>query len=280
VFRRLKGRVAPAAMNFGKNATAALCFAALHLALTGSVRPAGMSFAAFGWLALSGVVGLSLCDTYLLRAMLEIGPRRAQLVMCLNPVLVFLAALFPPWSQRAAVGHVMPWVGLALALGGIGLAATEAPDVPDADPRRRRRGVTDAVLAAVLNAAGVLLARLGMEAGAGFVEASYVRLAVAAVALAVGGLLFRRAREWRAALAPRTTIVPLALAAFCGTFLGIGFSQAGIEWSESTGAATTINAMSPVWLIPLSAWFLGERHTKRAWLSAVLAVAGVALLAA
>jgi drug/metabolite transporter (DMT)-like permease len=225
-------------------------------------------------------VGLALCDTYLLRAMLEIGPRRAQLVMCLNPVLVFLVALLPPWSQREAASHVLPWAGLVLALAGIALATTEAPDVPDADPRRRRRGVVDAVVAAVLNAAGVLLAKLGIEEGAGFVEAAYVRLAVATGALALGGLAFGRGRAWTTALAPRRTIVPLALAAFVGTFLGIGLAQAGLQWSESTGAATTINAMSPVWLIPLSAWFLGERHTKRAWLSAVLAVLGIALLAA
>jgi drug/metabolite transporter (DMT)-like permease len=135
-------------------------------------------------------------------------------------------------------------------------------------------------VAAVLNAAGVLLARLGVEAGAGFVEAAYVRLAVATVALALGGLAFRRARLWGAALSQRRTIGPLAVAAFVGTFLGIGLSQAGIQWSESTGAATTINAMSPVWLIPLSAWFLGERHGGRAWVSAALAIAGIALLTA
>jgi drug/metabolite transporter (DMT)-like permease len=280
VFRRLKGRAPAAAMNLGKNGVAAVSFALLHVAVAGRLWPGAMSPSAHLFLALSGIVGLALCDTFLLRAMLEIGPRRAQLLMCLNPVLVFLAVLLPPWSQHEAAGRLLPWLGLALALGGIGLAATEAPDVPAPDPARRRRGVVDALVAAVLNAAGVLLARLGMEEGAGFVEAAYVRLAVATVALVAGGLLLGRARAWGAALAPRATAVPLALAAVCGTFLGIGFSQAGIEWSESTGAATTINAMAPVWLIPLSAWFLGEPHTKRAWLSAALAIAGIALLAA
>ena len=44
------------------------------------------------------------------------------------------------------------------------------------------------------------------------------------------------------------------------------------------GVAATLNAMAPVWLIPLSAAFLGERHDARAWASALLAVAGIATM--
>ncbi len=279
MFRRLKGRATPVAMNTGKSVVGAVCFAVLLLATTGAIWPANVSAASFLWLALSGIVGLAVCDTFLLRAMLEIGPRRAQVAMCLNPVVVFLVALLPPWSQTSVLSRPWPWVGLALALAGISMAARDAPDAPAADRHARRRGFADALVAAVCNAAGVLLARLGIAAGASPVDSSYVRLAVAAVALVAGALVLRRFGAWTAGLRSPTTRVPLAAAAFLGTFLGIGFSQAGIAWAKSTGAATTINALAPVWLIPLSSWFLGERHTRGAWISTVLAVAGVAILA-
>ena len=79
-----------------------------------------------------------------------------------------------------------------------------------------------------------------------------------------------------AAAADRSAAV---LAGFFGTFIGIGLNQCGLAWATSTGAVTTINSLAPVWLIPLSAAFLGERHGIRAWLSTLLALGGVALLA-
>ena len=107
-----------------------------------------------------------------------------------------------------------------------------------------------------------------------------MRLLAGTAGLLAVGAVTRLVRPWARALSRPSTLLPLALAACFGTFLGVGFNQCGIRWADSTGAATTINALSPVWLVPLSAWFLGERHTVRAWVSTLVAIAGVALLAA
>ena len=195
-----------------------------------------------------------------------------------RPVLVFVGALLPPFSQTAALARPTTWIGTALALGGIVLAAREAPRGGH-DPRAYRTGVRDALLASALQAAGVLLARLGIEHGAGPVGASSIRLAAGVAGLLAGGAWFARLRPWGRALATPGTLPILVAAAFFGTFLGIGCNQAGLTWATSTGAVSTINSLAPVWLIPLSTVFLGERHGARAWLSTILALGGVALLA-
>ena len=278
VFRRMKGRVPPAGMNLAKNSTATVCFSVVLLLVTGAPWPVGLTGEAWLWLAVSGVVGLAVCDTFLLRAMMEIGPQRATLFMALAPVLVFLGALLPPFSQTEALSRATTWIGTALALAGIVLAASEAPVVGH-DPRAYRAGVRDALIASTLQAAGVLLARLGIEHGAGPLDASSIRLAAGVAGLLAGGLWFRRLRPWGRALATPGTLPVLVTAAFFGTFLGIGMNQAGLTWATSTGAVSTINALAPVWLIPLTTVFLGERHGARAWLSTILALGGVALLA-
>jgi drug/metabolite transporter (DMT)-like permease len=112
----------------------------------------------------------------------------------------------------------------------------------------------------------------------GPVDASFLRLLAGVLGLLVGGLLVGRLRDWRAGILSRSVFPVLALAAFFGTFLGIGLNQAGIAWATSTGVVSTINALAPVWLIPLSTLFLGERHGARAWISTILALTGVALL--
>lgn len=278
VFRKMRGRVAPAGVNLAKNATAALCFTAVFLVGTGRPWPTSMPLEAQAWLVLSGLVGLSVCDTFFLRAMMEIGPRRATLLMTLAPVLVFGAALAPPFSEGEALGRPLTYVGLVLALAGIVLATREVP-AGAYDPANARRGVRDGLWSAVLQAVGVLMARHALDLGAGPVDGAGVRLVAGSAGLLVGGAALGHARGWFASLRAPGTLGTLAVAAFFGTFLGIGLNQCGLAWSSSTGVATTINSLAPVWLIPLSTVFLAEHHGPRAWLSTVLALTGVALLA-
>lgn len=280
VFRRLKGRVSPAAMNLAKNGTAAVCFLVLLLVLTGNPWPTGLSPRALMLLTASGVVGLTVCDTYFLRSILELGPRRATLIMAgLAPGLVFAAALLPPFRQVEQVARVLPWLGFALALSGVWLASREVPDGP-ADPASTRRGFRDGILAAVFQAAGVLLTRLAIQEGAAPFEGAAVRLTSGSVGLLVAGAVGGRLASWRTALFAPGISRTLATTAFFGTFLGIGLNTCALAWADSTGVATTINSLSPVWLIPLSVIFLAERHGARAWLSTVAALVGIALLAA
>ena len=280
VFRRLKGRVPAAAMNLAKNGTAALCFVVLLVVLSGSPWPRGLSPRATAYLAASGVLGLTVCDTFFLRSILELGPRRATLIMAgLAPGLVFAAALFPPFSQVDKAARVLPWLGFAIALGGVWLASREVPDGP-VDPVAARRGLRDGVLAAVFQAAGVLLTRLAIQEGAAPFEGAAVRLTSGSVGLVAMGAAAGSLSTWRTTLSAPGVLRTLAVTAFFGTFLGIGLNTCALAWADSTGVATTINSMSPVWLIPLSAVFLAERHGLRAWLSTLLAVVGIALLAA
>lgn len=277
VFRRMRGVVPAAALNFTKNGVATLCFAVVGLALVGRPYPTHVPLASQGWLVLSGLVGLAVCDTFLLRAMMEIGPRRATLLMLTAPVLVFVGALFPPFSQTDALSDPRTIVGAALALGGVALTSLEAPDLA-VDPARARRGVIDGLIAGVLQAVGVLLARRGLADGAAPQDAAMIRLVAGTAGLAVGAVALGQVATWGRSLVAPGTLRTVAIAAFFGTFLGILLNQCGLAWSEHTGVVSTLNALAPVWLIPMSRVFLGERHGRWAWLSTVIALVGVALL--
>lgn len=278
VFRRLRGRASPAAINLAKNTTAAGCFAVVGLALWGAPWPVATPLAAQGLMALSGIVGLSVCDTYFLRAIQELGPRRATLLMLLSPLLVFAGAALPPSSETAVLADPARLAAVLVALTGIALAASEAP-AGGTDPAASRRGILDGLLAAVFQAAGVLLARAAFAAGAGPVDGAMVRLAVGAAVLALAGAATGRLSGWARELGRPATLRTLVPTAFFGTFLGIGAYQCALAWGRSAGIASTLNSLAPVWLIPLSAVFLGERHGVRAWASTALALGGVAWLA-
>jgi drug/metabolite transporter (DMT)-like permease len=270
------GRGVPAvALNLGKNATAALGFLVLLLATTGVPWPS-MDAEPLLLLALSGVVGLTVCDTLLFRAYLEVGPRRANLFMASTPVLVALVALLPPLSESPPP---LAWAGMAVCLAGIVTAILEQ----SLDPIRRtqlRRGARDGLLAALFQALGLLLARQALTTtGVSVAEGAMVRLVAGTAGLVLLGLVTGRFAGWGRALARDGAWRRVVGAALIGTFLGILANQAALAWASHVGVQTTLNSLAPVFLIPLSAVFLGEAHDRRAWVSSLLALLGIALLA-
>lgn len=279
-FRRLRGRVPPMAVNLGKNGLATVLLGAVLVAIPALGGLGDLTGPAWAYLAISGFLGLTVCDSFLLRAMMEIGPRRATLLGVFAPCLVFIGALLPPFSQFDQVASIRPWAGFVIALVGVVLAATGARAASDepTDPERERRGVRDALLAAVFQAAGFLLARRAFELGAAPIPGAFARLLVGTLGLLVIGAAMRSLSTWRTALAAPGVPSTLFITAFFGTFLGIGLNQSAIAWASSTGVAAVLNSLAPVWLIPLSAVFLGERITRRGLIATALALAGVALL--
>jgi drug/metabolite transporter (DMT)-like permease len=280
VFARMGARLPAAAMNLAKNATATLCFAVLFLALYGTPWPGGMGAEALILFAVSGFVGLTLCDTLLFKAMGLIGPQRTTLLLTMAVPLATVAALLPPWNETPPTA--LGILGIGVCLLGVALAVLERHPDPVA-ARSLKRGVVLGLLAALGQAAGVLLARLAFRAhGAESVmdagQGAAIRLLVGSLGLVALALLTRQSRAWHGALTQPGVLKRLMGAAFVGTFLGIWANQAGLTWAEHTGVATTLNQLTPVWLIPLTTIFLGERHTARSWLATALAVGGVILL--
>lgn len=275
LFMRIRPQPGAAAINLGKNLTAVGCFLLLMVFVGGAPWPSAMGTRTFLLLASSGLLGLALCDTILFRAFLEIGPRRTNVYMTLSPALVMALAVLPPLSEHPPV---TVWLGMAVCISGIALAVLER----HADPVRQaslKRGARLGLVAAVLQAIGLLLTREAhVSSTVTVAEGSTVRLVFGAGGLILAGLATGRLGAWRAELGPRGVLKQVAFAAFLATFLGILTNQAGLAWATHAGVAATLNALAPVWLIPLSAAFLAEQHDWRAWVSALLAVGGVALM--
>ncbi len=167
---------------------------------------------------------------------------------------------------------------MGTCLGGILLAVLER------SPSGRRiedigRGLRYAGIAAALQAVGIVLTRLGMQAGdVTVIEGATIKLLTGFGGVVLLGWIRGRLGTWVRELKHAGAWRAVASAALLGTFLGIGTNQAGIAWSTHVGVAATLNALTPLWLIPLSAVALGERHDRWAWISALLAVAGIALM--
>ncbi|MDQ7007098.1 MAG: DMT family transporter [Acidobacteriota bacterium] len=228
------------------------------------------------WLALSGVVGMAIGDVLLFVAVREIGVQRALILFNAAPVITGLAATWLYGEHLTA----LKWTGIGVILAGITLVET--------DPHRQAvvfegqsglafRGVLAGLGAAAGQSAGILLAH-GPLRRVDLLPASGLRLAAAAVALAVFMLLHRRGRERLARLRP-SSWPRLALPTLLGTVIAIYFMMRGIR-DVPAGIAAALLATTPIFALPITRFFLAEGIGPRSVAGTLLSVAGVVLLGA
>ena len=273
VFARIRPPIAAAALNLGKNAFATVFFVLALWIVSGSPIPTGLDAEALVIFAASGFLGLAVCDTLLMRSLLDLGPQRMTLLFLAVPVLVALIAALPPLSEAQPVGA---WVGMLVCIGGIAMAVRRRSE-DHADPVRFRRGVRTGLLAALFQTVAILLARHGLAGeNAPLLDSAVVRMAAGTLGVILMGAFTRRLGGWTREVKRPDAFWMLMAASFVGTFLGILTNQFGLAWSAHAGVATTLNSMMPIYLLPLSVIFLGERFGKREVLATFVAMGGVA----
>ncbi len=285
-------RIGPIAVNGLRIALAVVLLGITHRLLSGLWIPPGRP-AQYVFLGASGVLGLSIGDQALFTAFVDIGPRLAMLVMAASPIL----AVFFGWIALGEVLQPISWLGIVLTIGGICWVVLERPPSTEdliGQRRRRGRGLSLAVMAAVCQAGGLLLSKQGM--GHGWLPtdqhmnpqaAALVRMVFAClgmIPILAWHALRRRnrrtppstaaqtaGRSWRAGLA--FTLCGASVGPYLGMWMGrVATDRAPL------GIAQTLCSLPPIFILPFAAWIHKEPITARAAIGALVAVGGSALL--
>lgn len=252
-----------------------------HLIATGVFWPLDASRERWLWLGLSGIIGLVLGDACLFQAYVLIGPRRGQLLMTSVPIISTLLAWL--WLGEALTGIEL--LAMALTIGGIGWVVSERSRrgnstgvfPGDADRRVYLTGILLGLGGALGQAIGLLFSKKGMEGGFSPLSATIMRILVAVVVIwAIAAVQGRVRPTWRA-LTDRVALRFIAGGAFTGPFLGVWSSMIAIQ-KAPIGVASTLMALPPILLIPLTHWVFGEQITRRAVVGTLVAFSGAALL--
>jgi drug/metabolite transporter (DMT)-like permease len=277
IFSRLGSQLGSTLLNFFKCALALIALMFTRHWLEGQGWPVALDGAALGWLALSGVIGLTLGDTVFFGGLQLLGARRTLLIGALAPPITALLAW--PILGEAITARML--LGMALTMGGVAWVilerTTETSDAQAAASHGQvRLGMGLAALSALCQALGNVLTKFGGGAASGL-SISIVRLAAGVLGLLVLLAWQRRLRSVLEPLKKPRLMGLVSLATLLGTYLGLWLLMVGLQ-NAPAGVAATLVATSPIFILPLSAWIDRERLTTRAVAGAVLAVAGVALL--
>jgi len=269
LFTRLRTSFSAPALNVLKTGIACAMMLVTLLVLNGRLWPTSMSNSETAWLALSGIIGLTIGDTLLFEALSRIGPRRSLLFMTLAPPITALIAwpvLDEPVTVMMAVGIVVTIVGVAMVIGD-----RSGEDVASVS----MVGYLFAIGSAICQATGNIATKLGGAHDP--LEMSIVRTAFGALTLIIY-LSFRfKISEELAPAKSWSVLKTVIIATILGTYLGIWLQVTGLRFAPA-GIAATLSSTSPIFVLPLAAIFLGDTIRARTVVAALIAVIGIALL--
>jgi drug/metabolite transporter (DMT)-like permease len=241
-------------------------------------NPLSVSGSQFLWLAISGIVGLVLGDTFLFRAYVILGPRLGTLIFASWPIMTAVIS----WMMLGETLALMSVAGIAVSFAGIAWVSSERRtewivDGTAADKGPKKLGVVLALAGALCQALGLVIAKLAMADSLEPIVASLHRMVAAFCVIWGYGLFSGHASRALRLLSDSKGVLLTLGGAITGPFLGIWMSLVAVKHAPA-GVAAAIMATAPVIIIPLSIAIYRQMPSTRATIGAIITTGGIALL--
>lgn len=248
-----------------------------NLIITGSVVPVNAGAERWFWLGLSGIMGLAVGDSFLFQAYILIGPRLAMLVMASAPVLSTIFA----WIFLKETLAISEIIGIVIAVVGISLVVLDGSTNGNNsvhDKRHYSLGLLCAFGGAVGQASGLILAKRGLIGDFPVISGVWIRMMAALITIWLLTLLMRQGRETVRIVQENPSVLwIIALGAVVGPFLGVWMSLISVRLAP-VGIASTLMALTPIFLLPIAKWSFKEQVTMRALLGTFVTMVGIAVI--
>lgn len=250
-----------------------------YLIVTGQIQTALLSIPMQSVLILlfSGVLGIWFGDSMLFRALPRLGPRRTSILFATNaPMQVVLGIVFlhESFSFNSAIGCFLVVCGTYLAIV-FGKRASQQHEWEDVKGLLIV-GITLGLLAALGQALGAFIAKPVMSTGISPVGATIIRITGAMLIFWVSVTLPLPSQRIKCEMTPKIWAMT-AISGTVGMALGMSFLLYALRHGE-LGITAVLSSTSPVLLLPIIWYRTKERPAAGAWVGAILAVTGVALI--
>ncbi len=266
LYKKFGENVSSLGMNLAKGAIN-LVLLAVSLLLLGSGH---MDVNTFVLLGVSGLVGISLGDTFFFEALQKLGPHVLVVLSLLGQVLTVLFAIVFLGEHLT----VSMWVGVLMVLGGIAFVVYTR--VSATTRKNSVGGIVYGVLSVLCMSASVIIAKKGLtEVSA--LQATFVRMLWGTAGLLAWGLATRQIGAWVEPFKEMKLMKNFFLLVCLVSFGGFWLFHVAVKNVE-VSVANTLSSTEPLFVIPLAALFLKERVTWSAVTGTMVSVTGIVLL--
>lgn len=252
---------------------------------TGSPYPLYADGKAWFWLSMSGFVGYLLGDYCLFNSYIWIGSRFGQLFMTLAPPT---AALFG-WMMLGETLSLNALLGMMVTLTGIGISVLNKGNSSKLSLKLPLKGVLFGIGAGVGQGIGLVLSKVGMNyyeesipMGEEMVAdllpfaSTYIRAVTGAIGFICVMGFQKQFHSLATSLRDAKGMNAAVWATVTGPFIGVSLSLMAVQYTEA-GIASTLMALTPVFIIWPAHFFFGQQVTFKEVIGACISVIGVSL---
>jgi drug/metabolite transporter (DMT)-like permease len=275
LFRGIGDKASAEGMNLGKcligTAYVGLLMLALPLFGVGGVYTP-LDLRTWVLLGISGILGIALADTFFFKALMCLGPRQTVVVATLAPVFTVLLGVLVLRERLPP----LVWIGAPVTLFGVNVVLWDDVGAGGAQASKFRTGVLYGIAFAACQALSMLTAKFGLDEVSAL-QGTFVRLLVGAVSLGALCAITRSTRAWLAPFAePRlfrqmlVAVAVVAVGAFWLSMLAVKLAPVSL--------ATVLLSTEPLFMLPITAFLLKEKVTRRAVVGALITVAGCSMI--
>lgn len=246
----------------------------LNWTLYGYVLPINAGADRWLWFALSGAIGYALGDVFLFQSFLCIGAQRGMLMMSLAPLMSAGLA----WIFFGEVLTGMQMLGVIVTLAGIAWVILRRNQSEPNQICSPVQGVLFGLGAATGQAVGYVLSKQGLTDNFSPIAGNSIRMLAAVIALWTLASIQGKTRETINSMREKPKVLGwLTMAAITGPVLGATLSLFALQHTQ-VGIASTLIALPPVFLLPVSWLVFKEKFDWGAVFGTLIAIGGVALL--
>ena len=244
----------------------------VHLCFFGTLWPDDMDMVSIGYLALSGFTGFFITDICLFKTFVDLGPREGLVIMSLSPIL---SAIFS-WILLAEQLSPVQIIGVLVTILGVMVVLLEKGKETKQHPMFVS-GLIAGIVAVVMQAVSMILAKKGMECNVHPVSGNLVRLGAGLAGIVVFAAIRGEFVNDIRKMSDRRSLALIALAAMIGPVLGMILALYALA-SAPVGIVTTLMQITPVILLPVDHFIFKKKLTWRSIAGTLMAATGAGIL--
>ncbi len=253
-------------------AIALLLLSITYLIVHGQQMPDTVTSIHLFWFGLSGIIGFAIGDSLLFRSFVLIGPRLGMLMMSFVPVFGTIIA----WLFLHEILGITDIIAIVITLIGISWVLLAKKNGTQGQ-EHYFSGIICAVGGAFCQAIGLILSKKGLSNDFSALYGNIIRVFFATLIVWIVSLLRGTTLASFKGLNDRKATLTLFGGASLGPFIGVWLSLIAVQYTY-VGIASTLMALPPIFLIPLSHWVFKEKISSGAIVGTFVAVIGVALI--
>lgn len=266
-------RVGSLSVNYIRLITAFILISILTFFTRGSFLPIDASSNNWIFLSISGFIGFFIGDLFLFQSYLEIGSRISMLIMAGSPPITALLGYLVFGEELSLISLF----GMSITLIGIAVVILGR----DSNEEKLKvnysiKGIVYALLGSIGQAVGLIFSKVGME-GYNIFASTQIRIITGFISFTIFIIYLKKWDDVKAAFKDRKAMTVITLGAIAGPFLGVSLSLLSLQYT-SAGISSTITAIVPVTIIPISIWVFKEKIKPKEILGAIVTVIGVGVL--